>query len=34
MTAGKAKYRARQRVTFVVAGFVLALITYSMTNHR
>ncbi|HEY4011577.1 MAG TPA: rhomboid family intramembrane serine protease [Acidobacteriaceae bacterium] len=34
MTAGKAKYRARQRVTFVVAGFVLALITYAMTNHR
>jgi rhomboid protease GluP len=34
MMTGRANYRARQRVTFSVAAFVLALVTYAMMNHR
>jgi rhomboid protease GluP len=30
MTTGRASYRARQRVTFWVAGFFLALVTYAL----
>lgn len=32
MTTGKARYRARQRVTFAVAALVLALIGYALTK--
>lgn len=34
MMTGRASYRARQRVTFTVAAFVLVLVSYAMTNHR
>jgi rhomboid protease GluP len=34
MTTGRANYRARQRVTFAVAAFLLVLISYAMMNHR
>jgi rhomboid protease GluP len=33
MMTGRASYRARQRVTFSVAAFVLVLISYAMMNH-
>lgn len=34
MMTGRASYRARQRVTFSVAAFVLVLVSYAMTNHH
>jgi rhomboid protease GluP len=33
MTAGKARYRERQRVTFTIAAFILALVGYALSKY-